>query len=231
MHLTELKILASQQLRENTKKSRKEMLALLHADLLHTVIENLVNSPSELNEVASRSYCHKNGFLKLLLIDQRPYYSIRLHLWPKIQLQDGDIHNHPWDMSGLVLTGAYTSYNYTIGEKSQKKSYLSLYECRYLKDYSGHSFINKGNIQSVETSQQDFRSGDFFQLPATNYHIIRKNNSTSADSIVITGNSDALTANVISSREIICNKPIYNESMNSIHLKKKLLSFIERCCF
>jgi hypothetical protein len=114
MTLAEFEDLASEKLAKNNEEARNDFLRLLNAGLLRTVIDNLIGSQTELDKVASRSYYHNNGFFKVLLIDKRPKYSIRLHIWPEYPFQECDIHNHPWDMSGLVLNGLYEWLMYSL---------------------------------------------------------------------------------------------------------------------
>jgi hypothetical protein len=228
MTLTEFEVLVSEKLAKNDKKSREELLGLLNVSLLRAVIENMLVSQSELDEVAGRSYYHNNGFFKILLLDKRPKYSIRLHIWPEYPLQGNDIHNHPWDMSGLVLNGSYEWQIYTVEHTQEESDCIASYECHYLKDYSGHSFCKKEKVKTIEVDKQYFQQGNIFQLPSVQYHSVKKINVEPADSIVITGASEILIADVISSRSITCNTQLYNESVDSSFLREKLLSFMDR---
>lgn len=228
MTLTEFEVLASKKLTNNNEKTRKELLYLLNTGMLRRLIENLIDNPRELDDLARRSYCHNNGFLKILLLDKRPKYSIRFHIWPEQPFLECDIHNHPWDMSGLVLNGSYEWPIYIFEQMQEENSCFSLYECRYFKNYSGHSFFKKGNLKIIETGNYNLQKDDIFRLSSAQYHSVKKNNSEPADSIVITGYSKVLNANIISSREKTCNTEIYNTSVDSPTLREKLLSFIER---
>lgn len=228
MTLTEFEVLASKKLTNNNEKTREELLHLLNTGMLRKLIENLINNPRELDEVARRSYCHNNGFFKVLLLDKRPRYSVRFHIWPEQPFQECDIHNHPWDMSGLVLNGSYEWPIYILEHTQENNNCFSLYECHYFKDYSGHLFCKNGNVKIIEIGKHNLQQGDIFRLLSTQYHSVKKNNSMLADSIVITGYSEVLNADVISSREITCNTDMYNTSVDSSILREKLLSFMDR---
>lgn len=227
MTLTEFEVLVSKKLINNDENTREELLHLLNAGMLRRLIENLIANPRELEEVAKRTYCHNNGFFKVLLLDKRPRYSVRFHIWPKQSFHECDIHNHPWDMSGLVLNGSYEWLVY-IFEHTQEDSCFGLYECRYFKDYSGHLFFKKGNVKISEINKHNLQQGDIFQLSSAQYHSVKKNNSKPADSIVITGYSEILNADVISNREITCNTEMHNASVDSSILREKLLSFLDK---
>ena len=228
MTLAEFEILASEKLATNDKEARDDFLYLLNAGLLRAVIEALTRSQKELGEVASRSYYHNNGFFKVLLIDKRPKYSIRLHIWPEHPFQDSDVHNHPWGMSGLVLNGSYEWSIYSLERDQEESGCLELYECRYLKDYSGHSFHKKGSVKLIETDTIFLQKSEVFCLPSVQYHSVKKGNAEPADSIVITGHSDYLSADVISSHARPCNTLLKNASVEIPFLREKLVSFIAR---
>lgn len=228
MTLTEFEVLASKKLTNNNEKTREELLHLLNTGMLRRLIENLIDNPRELDDVARRSYCHNNGFFKILLLDKRPSYSVRFHIWPEQPFQESDIHNHPWDMSALVLNGSYEWPIYIFKDTQEKNNCFDLYECHYFKDYSGHSFFKKENVEIIEVGKHNLKEGNIFRLSSVQYHSVKKNNSEPADSIVITGYSEVLNADVISRREITCNTDMYNTSVDSSILREKLLSFMER---
>lgn len=228
MTLAEFEILASEKLETNDKEARNDFLHLLNAGLLRIVIEALTTSQTELGKVASRSYYHKNGFFKILLIDKRPKYSIRLHIWPEHPFKECDVHNHPWDMSGLVLNGSYEWPIYTVEREQEEGGCLELYECRYFKDYYGHSFHKKESVELIEVDTIFLQKGDIFYLPSIQHHSVRKGNSEPADSIVITGYSEFFSTDVISSRPMSCNTALKNAPVDSSFLREKLVSFIGR---
>jgi hypothetical protein len=231
MTLIELEALASVKLSINNEESRTGFLRLLNAGLLENVLDNLLGNERELNEVANRSYYHKNGFLKVVLIEKRPKFSVRLHIWPEESFQSPDVHNHPWDMTGLVLSGSYEWPIYTLDQSSEDCKSFDLFECRYLEDYSGHSFHKLDKVILNQVDKLSFQQGDIFQFAQTRYHSVRKENSQPADSIVITGNSVGLSANVITHRKIMCSSIFKNSSVENFFLQDKLSSFLERRLF
>lgn len=228
MKLIELEALASETLSTNNKESRAHLLRLLNTGLLADVIDSLLTSKAEIIDVASRSYHHNNGFLKIVLIDNRPRYSIRLHIWPQESFQAPDIHNHPWDMTGLVLNGAYKWPTYTPIQVLDRCNSFNLFECRYLDDYSGHSFHEINKVTLNKTGHLKLQKGDIFNLHHTQYHSVTKENSQHAESLVITGHSTRLSANVITNRKIACNSTHKNPSIESSFLQEKLSSFLKR---
>lgn len=228
MTLTEFEALASEKLSENNEKTRNDFLHLLNAGLLQIVIRSLIDNQINLYEVANRSYYHKNGFLKVLLVDKRPKYSIRLHIWPDQPLKEGDIHNHPWDISVLVLNGAYEWLDYNIEYIQEENEQFNLYKCHYLKDYSGHSFFKKRSVKVFKINETNIGKGNLLNLSSEKYHSVKKDNNKPAESIIITSNSEKLSANVITNRKIDCDDMFYNSSIESSFLKEKLLFIMNR---
>lgn len=69
-------------------------------------LRRLLQSPEELAAVAARSYVHDNGFVKIVLESgEDGDGALRLHIWPSEGEDDGNIHNHCWDFTSVVLTG------------------------------------------------------------------------------------------------------------------------------
>lgn len=64
-------------------------------------------SSTALEQVAARSYAHDNGFTKIVLLNGRDGGgALRLHVWPPQEADNrGNIHNHCWDFTSLVLAG------------------------------------------------------------------------------------------------------------------------------
>jgi hypothetical protein len=213
-------------LKINTTESRKEVLLLLKNKVLRSVIELVINDNVLLKEVSNRSYFHKNGFLKVLLIDMRPKYSVRLHIWPTDPFSETDIHDHPWNMTGLVLNG---SYNWNVFEESQSSDlFVNRYICNYLDDYSGH-FLKKGHSVFISlVNVLSFVKGEFFDFSHKELHNVEKKNYLPADSIVITGENISEYAQVITSREIKTDKVIFNSAIDDFSLKNSLVDFLTR---
>ena len=95
MTLSEFESYVDNYLENNTYKNRKFLLLDLNSGLLIKLINNILNNDTDLKKIANQSYQHLNGFHKILFIDKRPQYAIRLHLWNG--LYNSHIHNHPWD--------------------------------------------------------------------------------------------------------------------------------------
>ena len=82
-------------------------LAVFARAELGTMLDALLDSPAALRDVAQRSYEHDNGFLKIVLHrgggGGRP--ALRLHVWPAGHGDGGNVHNHCWNFTSVVLAG------------------------------------------------------------------------------------------------------------------------------
>ena len=75
-----------------------------------TLLRGVLDDPELEQQIASRSYTHSNGFDKIVLIDSKePEYKVRFHVWwpSESTVYIEDVHNHSWDFSSVILTGAF----------------------------------------------------------------------------------------------------------------------------
>lgn len=63
----------------------------------------LLNDDAFAEQVASRSYQHGNGFLKVVLADRG--FKLRLHLWLPGNPCEENIHDHRWSIASTIIAG------------------------------------------------------------------------------------------------------------------------------
>ena len=57
---------------------------------------------------ASRSFQHPLGFTKIALVDELPFFMLRLHVWmPTAEVPADHIHDHRFGFASAVLRGGY----------------------------------------------------------------------------------------------------------------------------
>ena len=102
-----------------------------HCDLpvIKGLLAALLNAPAQLDDIASRSYWHGNGFLKIVLLDQG--YKLRLHIWCNGVACEENIHSHRWGFASHVLQGALRSEIWQDGTDNQEQPTIMADECRY----------------------------------------------------------------------------------------------------
>lgn len=227
MNIEKFKSFTEGYLKPNDYNTRLALLGKLTEGLLYEIIEELLRSKRDLIEVAKRSYLHSNGFKKILLLDCRPYFAVRLHLWPTDQLNAGAIHNHPWDMTGAIINGMY---DWTIYEKVSKPGQLRFksYSCTYNADYSGHSFELIDSISLIKTLNVSLSKGSYYDMRQNAYHKITKGNDKPADSIIICGSSSSYSADVITNDNLEVNSIICNSSYSVDDTAEALYLFLGR---
>lgn len=194
MDFKDFKSLVNEYLQDNTCENRKRLLEVLQTKNWHDLINNIMDD-AILDELVCNAYVHDNGFVKLILIDKRPDYAVRLHIWPPSVMKDSAIHNHPWDLNGLILTGKYTWGIYQEKEHALMK--LNLYECKYESDYRTHKFTHIRDIYMDETLCFDMKKDCLYMANKDIYHRITKSNEDWAATLMICGKIESDTAHVI----------------------------------
>ncbi len=117
---------------------------------IQVLINAILSNEVQLREIASKSYTHNNGFDKItLLTSAHPSYTLRLHIWwPDQFLTNSEhIHNHSWDFSSSLLTGAYYFQTFEVSDMGDQ---LYHYRCGfpvkgmgYKMDYLGISRVSQ----------------------------------------------------------------------------------------
>ena len=82
-----------------------------------------------IDEIASRSCEHSNGFDKITLISPKDKaFQLRLHTWLPTRrvLKPEDVHNHSWDFSSIILFGSLRMQQYEISKEG-----LAMFHYRY----------------------------------------------------------------------------------------------------
>ncbi|GCE22241.1 hypothetical protein [Dictyobacter kobayashii] len=165
-------------------------------EMILSMLKSLITDEEQLRRVASMSYPHRNGFDRIVLIkSSHPEYKLRLHIWwpqhshPIVET----IHNHAWNFSSSVLTGAFQfqsyiqdkdgdeMYHYSIGSDSimkfvAKTKLICVYDamicagCSYSFQHTiPHRVINVPDLMTstliLQTSNQKISSDVFIEQP------------------------------------------------------------------
>jgi hypothetical protein len=84
-----------------------------------SLLSEISASRDLLDEIASRSVWHPNGFGKIVLLSG-PGYNLRLHVWHESDnMPDAsreNIHNHRWDFAMVLLAGSYRHQEYRLAD-------------------------------------------------------------------------------------------------------------------
>jgi hypothetical protein len=111
---------------------------------LNELISILLRCDGVASELCAHSTLHKNGFLRVMILDARPKFAIRLHVWQsKSRIVSPDVHNHPWDASSKVVVGQLVDVRHIV-EPGNGEHYFA-YGCQYVPGRDGHIFTPNGD--------------------------------------------------------------------------------------
>lgn len=179
MNLSKLESLLDIELVHNTETNREKILQYINNKELIELIRNIINQESEINKIAKQSYRHSNGFDKILLIDKRPHYALRLHIWNPINSRNGHIHNHEWDLTGKVLLGSYKWELYEFEDNTNKDGFYH-YRCIYNDKYREHCMSNEKRVNLRKFFEINMAQNSFYNLKSSVCHKITMTKEFSA---------------------------------------------------
>ena len=87
-------------------------------DVLRSSLQRLDHDDASLEVIASRSYAHPNGFIKIVLY-LGGGYGVRLHVWrpePPDYGADTNPHGHRWEFASWVVVGGLREEIFTEAE-------------------------------------------------------------------------------------------------------------------
>jgi hypothetical protein len=130
------------------------------------IIQTLGNQ-AILSEIASNSYIHKNGFVKLV------YETIedtvcRLHVYPLGASADKNIHDHRWDFSSTTICGALPMSLFDVGEEGSEMFHT------YSKTPNGHLIELKDSCSVQLISEVCFTPLQRYVMPSQLFHRIEE---------------------------------------------------------
>jgi hypothetical protein len=104
---------------------------------LSVLLRCVLNDRDALDECASKSYQHANGFDKLVILSsEHPQYKLRLHMWwPGRHDVTEHVHNHRWSFASIVVHGSLEAHVY---ERSDRGSLM--HEYRYFSPEGGTTY-------------------------------------------------------------------------------------------
>ena len=223
MTLSEFELYVDNVLIHNTPSNRESLLLNLQKHVLIKLLENILENKKDIDKISKQSYKHNNGFDKILLLDNRPYYSIRLHLWNKDK-NNSNIHNHEWDLSGIVLYGSYNWKLYSIVPNSYENLYQ--YTCNYNNNYSGHKFLNEKVVNVKKYLDITISKNSIYSIDGDIYHKISNNKKEEASSLIIHSNVNKESINIMSNERLESSIINFNKNYSSDELKNLLSMFI-----
>ena len=152
-----------------SKQSRLEIGETDICDLiaLKDDIVQTLGSEAILSEIASKSYIHKNGFVKLVYetIEQT---ICRLHVYPLGASADKNIHDHRWDFASTTICGALPMSLYEVAEGSSEKFHT------YSKTPNGHHIELQDTCSARLIEEVCFTPLQRYMMPSKLFHRIEE---------------------------------------------------------
>lgn len=190
---------------------------------LITLLKLILDDPEQLDQVASQSYIHYNGFDKLVLLSSTsPQYKLRLHVWwpsPDQSVTTENIHNHRWDFSSIILIGAYRKQEYQLSDEG-----VETYSYRYFspkgQDHYSMDFLD---IKKLTCTLDEFMTaGTSYTLPHTILHRITSPRQKLTATLMLQGPAIKESTDVFSYQKIHNPSVIDSLPLSSFVLSQKI---------
>lgn len=187
------------------------------------LIEKILSSESLLQEVASQSVEHDNGFEKIVLKHRdEKNFGIRIHNW-RPGMSDSNIHSHRWNMASFILDGGYFAADY---KESDNGDIFTKYHFSP-NSVENYTLTSLGNMCLTENHSQFYKKGDFYTMLQGDIHRITKVGEEGALTIILSWGENKIGANVYSQKSIetesIQNKLSYQNVRTSLEKTLNLI--------
>lgn len=135
------------------------------ASFIQEIASKASESSAFLRSLASRSYRHPNGFIKITLEIDSAGAAVRLHHWIQSQ-EESNLHSHRWNMRSRILRGFYRARDFV-----EHPSGLERFR-HYCSDNVNGQYLVRldGPACLTVTRDEVYRSGDVYDLNAGDVH-------------------------------------------------------------
>lgn len=144
----------------------RETLCEFHQQAeLEQLFGNIREDKEWMKDIVDRSYSHKIGFDKLVLVSlENPERKLRLHVWDNETVpqneKDADIHNHRWNFCSTLLTG---TMEFEIFERGSGRK-VHEYEYTPIGRNSKYSLKELGETELTQTFGGSFYAGVNYEI-------------------------------------------------------------------
>lgn len=154
---------------------------------LRFLIDKLLNDRNQLKTIRENSYCHENGFHKIVLLYGNNF-KLRLHHFGKTgKAGKENVHDHRWPFVSTILKGALHMEMFTVTNEINNSEQL-LHHI-YDSDKVGGSY--KAQLQGVSNlkmvEKMSFHAGLTYILPAEILHRITNTENQECITLILTG--------------------------------------------
>lgn len=154
--------------------------------------------------IANQSYVHQNGFYKIVLYFEDTGYSLRLHIWDKLNSTvDSHIHNHKGRLLSYIITGSLAITLYDIKEEGEP---YYCYELNHDPKIYKFKFLNK--VSLIKYSTIKVCNKCCYELEHDRLHDIQNASGNISATLVHFDHYATLKTKVLSEKEINSNRNI-----------------------
>ena len=135
------------------------------------LLQEVLDDPKKIEQIAERSYAHDNGFLKIV-IDEYDGKKIRLHVFPENREipPAENWHNHRWPFASKILVGSII-HDIATFNSSDLGSYVK-WAYTKMPDGTFSLLPTKDRFKMATKFTRTYVAGDQYQLPTGDIHRI-----------------------------------------------------------
>jgi hypothetical protein len=168
------------------------------------LVAEILNNEELLISVASQSYLHKNGFLKILLLKEQDF-RVRLHIWMPETDSKETLHNHCWYLASTIVNGKLTS---EIWQDSISENSDFFDEYLYRGKFVAPVLMGKARVELLGVNTRS--AGEAYVLEPHVLHKIVSNEGQMAATLICRSNDVRVwSRNIILNEKIPDVKPHY----------------------
>ena len=192
------------------------------ANLKH-LIRQILNDAMLFDAVRIGSYCHKNGFHKIVLM-QGANFKLRLHHFGARGLSAMEnIHDHRWPFASNILVGKLCMQMFEANRNTREGELLMHHEYNSDKSSGAYSTTLRGFALLNKTKELFLQAGDSYMMMPEDLHRIISKQGEESITLILTGKPRGKTCNLYSKRVITHEEketPNYGVSELRSHLEK-----------
>lgn len=135
-------------------------------------LEGILSDSEKLEQVRSNTHLHPFQFTKMLLVKQLDGSHLRLHVWHKPPPMETP-HNHGWDFTSCILTGALRNTKYSRPTDTTDKGDIVMDEYHMdlsVDDKRYHLQCHKSHVPLEVSSQTIYTSGQQYSQTYDELH-------------------------------------------------------------
>jgi hypothetical protein len=207
------------------------LLAIAHPTSFRSILMEFLDSEARLGDVAGRSFWHDNGFAKIVLLSHSSY-KLRLHIWQKSAgfptSSGGNIHNHRWDFSTILLAGGYRHQEFR--QSADGETFFA---------YKYSTAGTHGTYQLAPAGSQTLRcvfdahlsQGSGFTASSEVLHRVTPDASGPTVSLVLEGPHQPSTSDVFAINEVSNTSDALVEGLSTDYLRRHMMGVLSLSAF